>query len=46
MKKLSVFLVLVVLPFFGISQSIFDKYDNMNNVGSVTVNKSIDQTSR
>ncbi len=41
MKKLSVLLVLAVLPFFGISQSIFDKYDNMKNVGSVTVNKSM-----
>ncbi|WP_276167184.1 DUF4252 domain-containing protein [Zobellia alginiliquefaciens] len=41
MKKLSVFLVLAVLPFLGISQSIFDKYDNMKNVGSVTVNKSM-----
>ncbi|MDB2606656.1 DUF4252 domain-containing protein [Zobellia sp.] len=41
MKKLNVFLVLVVLPLLGMSQSIFDKYDNMKNVGSVTVNKSM-----
>ncbi|MDO6517131.1 DUF4252 domain-containing protein [Zobellia uliginosa] len=39
MKKLSVFLVLAVLPFLGSSQSIFDKYDNMKDVGSVTINK-------
>ncbi|WP_289040291.1 DUF4252 domain-containing protein [uncultured Zobellia sp.] len=41
MKKLSVVLALALMPFFGISQSIFDKYDNMKNVGSVTVNKSM-----
>jgi len=41
MKNLKVFLVVALLPLFGISQSIFDKYEDMENVGSVTVNKSL-----
>jgi hypothetical protein len=41
MKKLNVFLVVALLPLLGISQSIFDKYEDMDNVGSVTVNKSL-----
>jgi len=41
MKNLKVFLVVALLPLFGISQSIFDKYEDMNKVGSVTVNKSL-----
>lgn len=39
MKKISIVLVLAIIPFFGFSQSIFDKYEEMDNVGSVTVNK-------
>ena len=41
MKKLIVFLVVGLLPLFAISQSIFDKYEDMDKVGSVTVNKSL-----
>ncbi len=41
MRKLKVFLVVALLPLFGISQSIFDKYEDMDEVGSVTVNKSL-----
>lgn len=41
MKNFSTFLVIALLPFLGLSQSIFDKYEDMDNVGSVTVNKSM-----
>lgn len=41
MKKLKVLLAVALLPLFGISQSIFDKYEDMNEVGSVTVNKGL-----
>lgn len=39
MKKLAVVLLVAVLPSIGYSQSIFDKYEDMDNVGSVIVNK-------
>ena len=39
MKKLT--LVLALLPLFGFSQSIFDKFEDMDDVASVTVNKSM-----
>ncbi len=41
MKKLNVFLSLALLPLFGFSQSVFDKYDDMDDVGSVTINQSM-----
>ncbi len=41
MKKITLVLVLAILPFFGFSQSLFDKYENMENVGSVVINKSL-----
>lgn len=41
MKKLNVFFTLALLPLFGFSQSVFDKYDAMDNVGSITVNQSM-----
>ena len=41
MKNLSTVLAIALLPFIGFSQSIFDKYEDMDNVGSVTVNKSM-----
>lgn len=41
MKKVIIVLVAAVLPLFGYSQSIFDKYEEMDNVGSVIVNKSM-----
>ncbi|MFH6604266.1 DUF4252 domain-containing protein [Maribacter algicola] len=39
MKKLVVILALV--PIFGFSQSIFDKFADMNDVASVTINSSM-----
>lgn len=39
MRKLTVVLLVAVLPSLGFSQSIFDKYEDMDNVGSVIVNK-------
>ncbi|PHQ61681.1 MAG: hypothetical protein COC08_03970 [Maribacter sp.] len=41
MKKISIVLVLAIIPFFGFSQSIFDKYEDMDNVASVVINKSM-----
>lgn len=41
MKKLNVCFTLALLPLFGLSQSVFDKYGSMDNVGSVTVNQSM-----
>lgn len=41
MKKFSTVLILAIIPFFGFSQSIFDKYEDMNNVASVVINKSM-----
>lgn len=41
MKKFNVFFTLALLPLFGFSQSVFDKYDTMDNVGSVTLNQSM-----
>ena len=41
MKNFKIILAVILLPLFGISQSIFDKYEDMENVGSVTVNKSL-----
>lgn len=38
MKKVVVVLI-AILPVFGFSQSIFDKYEDMDHVGSVIVNK-------
>lgn len=39
MKKLVVVFLVAILPSMGFSQSIFDKYEDMDNVGSVIVNK-------
>lgn len=39
MKKVTVVFLIAILPLFGFSQSIFDKYEDMDNVGSVIVNK-------
>lgn len=41
MKKLLIIAVLTVLPFTGFSQSIFDKFEDLDNVSSVIVNKSM-----
>ena len=41
MKKTLIVLVLSILPFGGFSQSLFDKYEDLDNVTSVVVNKSM-----
>jgi len=41
MKQIKLFLVAAILPLLGFSQSIFDKYEEMDNVGSVVVNKNM-----
>ncbi|HEA22473.1 hypothetical protein LCGC14_1276820 [marine sediment metagenome] len=41
MKKLNLIFALALLPLVAFSQSVFDKYDSMDNVGSVTVNQSM-----
>jgi hypothetical protein len=39
MKKITLVLAITLLPLIGISQSIFDKYEHMDRVGAVIVNK-------
>lgn len=39
MRKLTTVFLIAMLPVFGFSQSVFDKYEDMDNVGSVIVNK-------
>ncbi|MFX0556761.1 DUF4252 domain-containing protein [Maribacter sp. CXY002] len=39
MKKVVVVFLIAILPSLGFAQSIFDKYEDMDNVGSVIVNK-------
>tara|TARA_R110002126_G_scaffold275128_2_gene420495 strand:- start:1095 stop:1637 length:543 start_codon:yes stop_codon:yes gene_type:complete len=39
MKKVAVVFLMAILPALGFSQSVFDKYEDMDNVGSVIVNK-------
>lgn len=39
MKKLRVVLAIAFLPVFGFSQSAFDKFEDMDNVGTVVINK-------
>ncbi|MGF1560489.1 MAG: DUF4252 domain-containing protein [Flavobacteriaceae bacterium] len=41
MKKTLIVLVLSILPYIGFSQSLFDKYEDLDNVTSVVVNKSM-----
>lgn len=41
MKKITVVLAVILLPLFGFSQSMFDKYEDMDNVGTVVVNKAM-----
>ncbi|MFD0797747.1 DUF4252 domain-containing protein [Maribacter chungangensis] len=41
MKKLAVVFLIALVPVFGFSQSIFDKYEDMDNVGSVIINKGL-----
>ncbi|MFS4468085.1 DUF4252 domain-containing protein [Maribacter sp. 2210JD10-5] len=39
LKKISLVILVAILPALGFSQSMFDKYEDMDNVGSVIVNK-------
>jgi uncharacterized protein DUF4252 len=39
MKKITLILTVALLPLAGFSQSIFDKYEDMDEVGAVIVNK-------
>ena len=39
MRKIAVVILIAIVPIVGFSQSIFDKYEHMENVGSVIVNK-------
>ncbi len=39
MKKITLILAIALLPLTGFSQSIFDKFEDMDNVGAVIVNK-------
>ena len=41
MKKIITILVIAVLPSLGFSQSIFDKYEDLDNVSAVVVNQSM-----
>lgn len=41
MKKFTLVVVLAIMPFFGFSQSIFDKYEDMEDVGSVVINRGL-----
>ena len=41
MKKLVLLFAMALVPFFGISQDAFDKYENSENVGSVIINKGL-----
>lgn len=41
MKKILVILVVALLPFAGFSQSIFDKYEDLDKVSAVVVNESM-----
>lgn len=41
MKKITLVLAIAVLPLMGFSQSMFDKFEDMDNVGTVVVNKSM-----
>ncbi|MEM9363778.1 MAG: DUF4252 domain-containing protein [Bacteroidota bacterium] len=39
MKKFAIALLAIGLPFFGFSQSAFDKFEDSENIGSVTISK-------
>jgi hypothetical protein len=41
MKKITLVVAIAILPLMCFSQSIFDKYEDMDNVGIVVVNKSM-----
>ncbi|WP_350285483.1 DUF4252 domain-containing protein [uncultured Croceitalea sp.] len=39
MKKVTVVLTLLLVPLFGMSQSIFDKFQNADNIAAISINK-------
>jgi hypothetical protein len=41
MKKIIILIALVVIPTLGFSQSVFDKYEDLDNVSAVVVNQSM-----
>ncbi len=41
MKKAVVIVVMALAPMLGFSQSLFDKYENSENVGSLVINKGL-----
>lgn len=41
MKKISILVFASLCTLVGFSQSIFDKYEEMDEVGSVIINKSL-----
>jgi len=41
MKKIITILVIAILPSLGFSQSVFDKYEDLDNVSAVVVNQSM-----
>ncbi len=41
MKKAGIIIAMVLAPMLGFSQSMFDKYENSENVGSVIINKGL-----
>lgn len=41
MKKILIIFILTLVPLAGFSQSLFDKYEDLDNVTSVVVNKSM-----
>lgn len=41
MKKFLIITVIALMPLVGVSQSLFDKYEDLDNVSAVVVNKSM-----
>lgn len=41
MRRNILILIIAIIPFFGISQSMFDKYEDLDNVSAVVVNESM-----
>ena len=41
MKKSLVVLLIAIFPVLGFSQSIFDKYEQMDHVAAITINKGL-----
>ena len=41
MKKILIVIAVAVLPILGFSQSLFDKYEDLDNVSAVVVNRSM-----